>query len=134
MKIIFGSKLSEDYYISSFISGLTPELKSAVRMLNPSSLQEAIDLGRDQLDTKEAITRRIKGIKPFGSGHPQPHKNSRPNVKLLTTVEMVARREKGLCFNCDEIFSPGHKCIHDNDKRRGVSILSYRYRGSGVCE
>ena len=23
---------------------------------------------------------------------------------------MQARREKGLCFNCDEKFAPGHKC------------------------
>lgn len=23
---------------------------------------------------------------------------------------MLARREKGLCYNCDEKFSPGHKC------------------------
>ncbi|GKA61827.1 transposon ty3-I gag-pol polyprotein [Tanacetum coccineum] len=23
---------------------------------------------------------------------------------------MAARREKGLCFNCDETFSPGHRC------------------------
>ncbi|MCI55395.1 hypothetical protein A2U01_0076645, partial [Trifolium medium] len=24
---------------------------------------------------------------------------------------MTLRRENGLCFNCDEKFSPGHKCV-----------------------
>ena len=31
-------------------------------------------------------------------------------MKRLTWVEMQARREKGLCFNCDEKFALGHKC------------------------
>lgn len=35
---------------------------------------------------------------------------------------MLARREKGLCYNCDEKYTPGHKCKHrayilmNNDK------------------
>lgn len=32
------------------------------------------------------------------------------SVKRLTPTEMVARREKGLYFNCDEKFVPGHRC------------------------
>lgn len=30
--------------------------------------------------------------------------------KKLTAVEMAARREKGLCYNCDAHYSPNHKC------------------------
>ncbi|KAG6467196.1 hypothetical protein ZIOFF_074983 [Zingiber officinale] len=30
--------------------------------------------------------------------------------KRLTHVEMAERRAKGLCFNCDESYSTGHKC------------------------
>lgn len=50
---------------------------------------------------------------------PQPHRPPTtaagarlPNlpVKRLTPIEMAARREKGLCFNCDAKFVPGHKC------------------------
>lgn len=33
-----------------------------------------------------------------------------PTWKRLTTSEMAERRAKGLCFNCDEMFSVGHKC------------------------
>lgn len=34
----------------------------------------------------------------------------RAPTKLLTAVEMTARREKGLCYNCDEPFVFGHRC------------------------
>lgn len=30
--------------------------------------------------------------------------------KKISPEEMAARREKGLCYNCDDKFSPGHKC------------------------
>lgn len=32
------------------------------------------------------------------------------NVKKLSSAEVQLRREKGLCFTCDEKYSPGHKC------------------------
>lgn len=31
-------------------------------------------------------------------------------LKKLTSAEMVERRARGLCFNCDEIFTRGHVC------------------------
>jgi hypothetical protein len=30
--------------------------------------------------------------------------------KCLTAEEMAAQHQAGLCFNCDELFSRGHKC------------------------
>lgn len=33
-----------------------------------------------------------------------------PNFKRLNVGERRARREKGLCFNCDEKYSAGHQC------------------------
>lgn len=24
---------------------------------------------------------------------------------------MAKRREKGLCYNCDDVYTPGHKCV-----------------------
>jgi hypothetical protein len=32
--------------------------------------------------------------------------------KRLTPAEMAAKREKGLCFNCDEKFLRGHRCLY----------------------
>ncbi|KAH1038953.1 hypothetical protein J1N35_040696 [Gossypium stocksii] len=33
-----------------------------------------------------------------------------PFIKRLTQTEMAERRAKGLCYNCDESYSMGHKC------------------------
>lgn len=33
-----------------------------------------------------------------------------PDVKKITPAEMARRREKGLCYNCDEFYVHGHKC------------------------
>ncbi|MCI02593.1 retrovirus-related pol polyprotein from transposon opus, partial [Trifolium medium] len=38
-----------------------------------------------------------------------PPKSSTP-IKRLTPDELQARRDKGLCYNCDERFQPGHRC------------------------
>ena len=32
--------------------------------------------------------------------------------KRLTEIEIQDKRVKGLCFRCDEKFSPGHRCKH----------------------
>lgn len=32
------------------------------------------------------------------------------HIKRLTAAEMRERREKGLCFNCDEKFNASHRC------------------------
>lgn len=40
---------------------------------------------------------------------PSLHNSPLP-IKPLTPTEMAARREKGLCFNCDAKFTLGHKC------------------------
>ncbi|CAA0822121.1 Unknown protein, partial [Striga hermonthica] len=48
-----------------------------------------------------------------------PSANARPSgtfgppateVKRLTEEEMARRREKGLCFRCEEMYMPGHRC------------------------
>lgn len=31
-------------------------------------------------------------------------------LQRLSPVQMEERRRKGLCFNCDEKFQPGHQC------------------------
>ncbi|CAA0812235.1 Unknown protein, partial [Striga hermonthica] len=43
----------------------------------------------------------------------RPSDSSRPpvlEVKRLSPEEIKRRREKGLCFKCDEKFMPGHQC------------------------
>ena len=39
-------------------------------------------------------------------------------IRRFINAEIQQRREKGLCYRCDEKYSPGHRC-----KRRELNIL-----------
>ncbi|CAA0825197.1 Unknown protein, partial [Striga hermonthica] len=129
MQLMNQREFSEDYYIASFISGPSEELQSFLHMFNPRTLQQTIELGQQQLHTLDAITKRVKNTQRSYSQTPQTyvqkatqnnnttHRNPqttfpKTNTKLLTSSEMAARRERGLCYNCDEKFVPGHRCKH----------------------
>lgn len=124
-------------YTSSFISGLKEELKLHVLMFAPKTLSHAIFPSRMQetlLDTaaKKRSTNRPPPIqvssyntnKSFSSpvtiprlfskgNNPSIYNNTPqfPLIKRLTFAEMKATREKGLYYNCDEVYLEGHKCI-----------------------
>ncbi|KAK6150015.1 hypothetical protein DH2020_017540 [Rehmannia glutinosa] len=46
MMLINNGDYSEDYFIASFISGLSEEVQSFLTMFEPTTLQQTIDLGR----------------------------------------------------------------------------------------
>ncbi|KAK6127658.1 hypothetical protein DH2020_038574 [Rehmannia glutinosa] len=126
MRMMNKGEYSEEYFMASFLSGLSEESQAFINMFEPTTLQQTIELGRKQLCTMEAITKKIKGpTKPFASLNnntrrvdnqssqvPKPVYSNppKPPIKLLTASEMAARREKGLCYNCDEAFTFGHRC------------------------
>ncbi|XP_057770821.1 uncharacterized protein LOC130990618 [Salvia miltiorrhiza] len=118
---------SEEYFIASFISGMSEELQGFMLLFKPKTLVEAVEMGYKQISTLDAIAKRVKPIprnfqnhgtsykRPEGGGtiiKPNNQGVSKTPIKILTTAEMAARREKGLWFNCDEKFFAGHKCKH----------------------
>ncbi|XP_026383595.1 uncharacterized protein LOC113279101 [Papaver somniferum] len=44
---------------------------------------------------------------PLTPTKPEP---TLPPIKRLTPAQMQARRDKGLCYNCDVFYKPGHRC------------------------
>jgi hypothetical protein len=56
--------------------------------------------------------------KPSFIPHPKPVNPTTPSAPLKiqkwTRDEMVERQLKGLCYNCDEKYFPGHKCKEKN--------------------
>jgi hypothetical protein len=104
------------FLLSCFISGLAPDVRREVQALQPLSLIQAAALARLQEEKLNEARRsaRSKGILPTPSLPPPkpsfPTKATAPPFKRLTPAEMALRREKGLCFNCEEKFHKGHKC------------------------
>lgn len=114
--------LPQPFLLSCFISGLTPEIRREVQAIRPASLSQATALAKLQEDKVEDRRRHFKGknqnpssltVIPSTSNLPPllpAPPTSRVNFRKLSTEEMASRREKGLCYNCDETFTPHHKC------------------------
>ena len=118
--------LPPQFYLSCFISGLKPAIRREVQAFQPISLSHAISLAKLQ---EEKINDRPPFTQTRRSEQPTPPQRSPTNdpkpalttvpaspakaatpIKRLSPAELQARREKGLCYNCDEQFHIGHQC------------------------
>lgn len=116
-----------------FTHGLRKDIKTRLKMFKPSTLDDAIGLAKLIEDELQDLTLLFTKLnKPRSSFQypkqpfqalPAPPSQSIPasqntnNIpksslpfRRLSTVEMQARRDKGLCYNCEEKYYPGHKC------------------------
>ncbi|KAJ0028629.1 hypothetical protein Pint_35012 [Pistacia integerrima] len=104
--------LPDRFLARTFVSGLRDDIKGMVKLLRPTSLKEAIGLARLQ-EKHHCRDRKSFSApnKPTTFAAPTPTKPS-PSLKTqrLSYDEMKARRDKGLCYYCDDKFGPGHKC------------------------
>ena len=95
------------------MGGLKPEISEGIRMFKPKTLKEAISLARMR---DEQLVRQRRLVRPPPQPVRQPslpsstHGNMVAPIKRLSWEEMQCRRAQGLCFNCNERFTAGHKC------------------------
>ena len=114
--------MSPQHKLRSFLSGLKDEVRLPVRMLNPSSLTAAFELAKIQEEYLLGCKRSYKGrhdqARPSLLGVPKPsllgaalieNKTTKIPVKKITAAQMEERKKKGLCYNCDDKWAPGHK-------------------------
>ncbi|XP_039121357.1 uncharacterized protein LOC120258078 [Dioscorea cayenensis subsp. rotundata] len=106
--------LSQQSLLNCFLSGLRDEIQRELYMVKPTSLHDAMGLARlveDKCNAGRLSFNRppYPRLLPAPSTPPGPRPAPLP-IKRLSPAEMAARREKGLCFNCDAKFVPGHKC------------------------
>ena len=107
-----------------FVGGLPDTIRVDVELQAPTDLQTAIHYAR-------AYERRVQSMQPPqlsrggrtptrptppapAPGRPAPAAPATPaptrTVRRLTPAEQLERRRLGLCFNCDEPYTPGHAC------------------------
>ena len=108
-------RLSPPQQVGCFTSGLKDNLRVDVQALKPTSLSAAVGLAR----LYEAKNQNQKKIftptdprKPITTTAPNFSRTTpiNTNSRRLNPTKIRERREKGLCFNCDEKFGPGHRC------------------------
>ena len=108
--------LSDGHKLSCFLTGLKDEVRLPVKMLKPKNLNETFGLAKIQEEylnnsRRSQRSTMVDYTKPSILGpKPEVKVDSRYRFPLqkLTPAQMEERRKKGLCFNCDEKFQPGH--------------------------
>lgn len=112
------SGLSHENLLNCFLSGLRDDIRRELFILRPPSLHEAIGLAKlveEKIeDNRRAVYRQAyPRPPPPNTIQTQPNTNP-PNHRLpirrLTQSQMTERRNQGLCFNCDDQYTPGHQC------------------------
>ncbi|KAH9779621.1 hypothetical protein KPL71_007762 [Citrus sinensis] len=123
--------LPENFLIGCFVAGLRDDIRLDVKIKQPRTLSDTIGVARlieerNQLQRKPTQAARSQstviterpGLNPT-AGVLGPPPNQRPNQNLvtppatflrITNQEARERRERGLCYYCDEKFTPGHRC------------------------
>eukprot|EP00253_Pinus_taeda_P028285 PITA_28285 len=101
--------LSDEFYTECFISGLKEEaIKAQVLLHPPPTWSEACQVARK---VERAITAQYSRPNfPTKGRPPQAHTTTQTlKVQKVSPQEMAERRKQGLCYYCDEKYSPGHK-------------------------
>ncbi|KAL4342507.1 hypothetical protein GQ457_08G023100 [Hibiscus cannabinus] len=101
---------SQQALVGMFMGGLRVEIVDGIRLFKPKTLKEVISLVRmcdDQLMRQRKFQRPHNVINQSSSSSTS---KAAPSMKQLTWNEMQQIRMLGLCFNCDEKFTTGHKC------------------------
>jgi len=140
--------------VGTFLGGLKNNVVSAVWMFKPKTLRDAIELARMRDDnlSKDRKTARGVRLKPqhtksfpktthsigltFSTGYPSnttwPY--SSRAAKKLSWEEMQKRREKGLCFGCNEKFTPRYRCQTPRALSIEVYALEEKYEELEDCD
>lgn len=130
-------KLSESYLVSAYLAGLNTDTQMHIRMFRPNSVRECLLLGRLYETAHPRKTWKTnnssstsKGLlqKPFEpkkynqEGSDKLKEVVKQPQKFLTQEEMSDRRAKGLCYHCDEKYTPGHYLKHKKPQLYSMEI------------
>lgn len=119
---------NEEYFISSFISGLKDHIKGSVKMFKPQTLYDAVLLAKQE----ESKTSKPTGSSISKVGYSKVYAGSTDSKQVVATYtnpvklsyageqkrarstlsnkELLDRRAKGQCFHCDDLYHPEKDC------------------------
>eukprot|EP00253_Pinus_taeda_P026929 PITA_26929 len=101
--------LQDAFYTECFISGLKEAIQAHVRLHHPPTWSEACKVARK---VERALAAQSNRPNFTAKGRPPQAHNTTQTIKVqkVSPTEMAERRKRGLCYYCDEKYSPGHKC------------------------
>ena len=123
-------KLSEEYLVSAYLAGLRVDTQMHIRMFQPQTVRQCLMLGRlyEKAHPKKVVSQgwvpqkggmQSRGLLPVKKDTEAKMEFQKVADKLpdkprlfLSQEEMSKRRAAGLCYFCDEKYSPGHYLKH----------------------
>ena len=126
--------LSQEYLVSAYLAGLRIDTQMHVRMFQPQTISHCFLLGKlyerahpkpsvQNWSANKGVTQVVhKGVLPTPKEYESKGANQGSNrpfakpmitpKKFLSQAEMSDRRARGLCYWCDEKFTPEHYLTH----------------------
>ena len=106
-------KLNQSQRVACFIGGLKEGVRIDVQAMKPPMLFAVVGLAQFyevKYQKRSNFNLEPKNAVSTNSTITCCPPSSTPAIRRLSPMEMKERRDKGLCFNCDEKFAPGHRC------------------------
>lgn len=107
---------SQHALVGTFMGGLHPSIADGIHMFRPKTLKEIINyacLMDAQLLRKKASFTPKPPFRSYGQSRPTSvsnHNSSKQIPKKLSWEKFKRKLSLGLCFSCDEKYTPGHRC------------------------
>ncbi|XP_019240631.1 PREDICTED: uncharacterized protein LOC109220626 [Nicotiana attenuata] len=123
------SDISDRLLVCLFVSGLRTDIKSSILAHRPTTYEDVVHLAHiheqrilaEKGPPRPAFANRTPPLLP--NPHTVPNNISstsvgpsnsppqtRATLKRLSHAELQSRRERGLCYYCEEKYTAGHKC------------------------
>jgi hypothetical protein len=100
--------IPDEHLIYVFIGTLKDNIQHEVCLWEPKSLENAFKVARNVESKNMAMATRRTNPNIYRENNAPSSKTPQPT--RLTPQQLEERKEKGLCFNCDNKYSKGHKC------------------------
>jgi excinuclease UvrABC ATPase subunit len=100
--------IPDEHLIDVFIGTLKDNIQHEVRLWEPKSLENAFKVARNVESKNMAMATRRTNPNIYRENNAPSSKTPQPT--RLTPQQLEERKAKGLCFNCDNKYSKGHKC------------------------
>jgi hypothetical protein len=98
----------DEHLIDVFIGTLRDNIQHEVCLWEPKSLENSFRVARNVESKNMAMATRRTTTNIYRENNIPSSKTPQPTK--LTPQQLEERKEKGLCFNCDNKYSKGHKC------------------------
>jgi hypothetical protein len=105
---IKATDILDEHLIDVFIGTLKDNIQHEVRLWEPKSLENAFKVARNVESKIMAMATRRTNPNIYRENNAPSSKTPQPT--RLTPQKLEEIKEKGLCFNCDNRYSKGHKC------------------------